>query len=505
MYEELDTKRKGRKASMLNIRLQNALTVTTPISNQSLINILLQCNIIPPSYSGMQTTANRVCSDIIEINKASMKSIRETIMQENKDCGLSDPTLIRAESDGRFNNPMFKGDTPFQAGTQVTYVMCENNSNLKRIISVFTGNKLCNAASRLRNEGSNVVCPNHPGICTANIAQDESIGNESKWSYECVKEINDTLIISHLTTDGDSKAVIGVKRAQQKDVCALKDIRHLSQTMRRYIMNTTFSPKMFVGPKAWNLKCRFAYEVTRRCVAELNSAHTMLNNHIEYIDTVMQDTINAVIMCMKGYCGYSCQNFSFVCKGLKHDHWIKRFLPRGPIVRMSGDDEMKLFSGIEILLGTDSLHRTKYLTSTQKSEAFNKVLQRVNPKSATWSRNFPGRVHTAVHITNHGFVESALIRCEKLGVPLTKGSSVIKHLKAKSIVLKRQRKVHMTHSFRQKRCATRTHKFRLHIVKHSEHVEEYEKGVSDPLPAKPNCKGPRKTGVSKIHGYADLG
>lgn len=215
MYEEHETTKRGRKGSKLNTRLQNAL-VTTPISNQSLINILLQCNIIPPSYSAMQKTANKICSEIVRINRISMKNIRETIKQENEDCGLSDPNLVRAEGDGRYNNPMFKGDTPFQAGTQVTYVMCENNSNLKRIISVFTGNKLCTTASKLRNKGHEVVCPNHSGTCTANIAQDESIGNEYKWSSECAQEVNDTLIISHFTTDGDSKAIIGVRNAKKK-------------------------------------------------------------------------------------------------------------------------------------------------------------------------------------------------------------------------------------------------------------------------------------------------
>lgn len=281
----------------------------------------------------------------------------------------------------------------------------------------------------------------------------------------------------------------------------MNDIRHLSQTMRRCLMKTVFSEKMFIGPKAVNLKRRFAYEVTNRCVAELNSAHTMLNNHIEFIQPVMADTINAVIMCLKGYCGYSCQTFSFVCKALKNDHWKKRFLPRGPIIRMNGDDEIKIFSAIEILLGTDSLYRTRFLTSAQKSEAFNKVLQRVNPKSGTWPRNFPGRVHTAVHITNHGFVESTLKRSELLGVPLTKGTAVIKHLKAKSVVEKRTRKVHLTRATKQKRCATRTHKFRINTIKH---VEEYKKETSDPLPSTSGSVKGKNTNTSYPFCYADM-
>ena len=495
IYDEVKTPNRGRKAASINIRAQNALN-TTPISNQSFINILVQMEVIPPSYSGMQKTANKVGSELIKINQESMKNIRETIYQENKDCGLINPEFIRAESDGRFNNPMFKANTPFQAGTQVTYVMIENNSNLKRIVSVFAGNKLCNTASKLRNQGEEVVCPHHAGECTANIGEADSIGNESAWSAECVKEINDILVISHLTTDGDSKAIVGVRKQQNQDVESLKDIRHLSRTMRRHILNLPFSPQMFCGPKALNLKSRFAHEVTMRCVAELESAHSMLNNHIEFIQKTMPDTINAIIMCMKGYCGQTCSKFSYVCRGLKHDHWLRRFLPKGPVIRMNCNDELHLYRGIEVLLGTESLYRTRFLTSTQKSEAFNRILQRVNPKNVTWPVNFPGRAHTAVHMCNHGFVDSAIIRCEKLQVPFTKGTSVIKYLKSKLKDEKRRRKIHLLKSSRQKRCATRNHKFRIHTGKH---CEEYKKGTTDPVPS---CSK-RKCNSVNLHDYAD--
>jgi hypothetical protein len=70
--------------------------------------------------------------------------------------------LVNVESDARYNNPIYSsGVTPFQAGTQVVQTMCENNTKNKHIVSVFLGNKLCNVASRLRNKGIVVKCPNH--------------------------------------------------------------------------------------------------------------------------------------------------------------------------------------------------------------------------------------------------------------------------------------------------------------------------------------------------------
>jgi hypothetical protein len=50
--------------------------------------------------------------------------------------------------------------------------MIENNTTDKKIVSLFTGNKLCNVASRLRGKGFNIICPNHYGLCTANLAED---------------------------------------------------------------------------------------------------------------------------------------------------------------------------------------------------------------------------------------------------------------------------------------------------------------------------------------------
>ena len=116
------------------------------------------------------------------------------------------------ESDACYNNPLFSaGTTAFQASTQVTYSVIENNTKDKKNFSLFTGNKLCNVASRLRDKGFNIICPNNDGLCTANIAEDAVIGNETAYSKQCAEEVSDYLKISHITTDGDSRAFRGAK------------------------------------------------------------------------------------------------------------------------------------------------------------------------------------------------------------------------------------------------------------------------------------------------------
>ena len=82
-------------------------------------------------------------------------------------------------------------------------------------------------------------CPHHNGHCTANLAEDAVIGNETEYSRQCTNELNDTLKIANITTDGDSKSVNGVNKAQGKGATQLRDIRHLSNSMKRAVQNCT--------------------------------------------------------------------------------------------------------------------------------------------------------------------------------------------------------------------------------------------------------------------------
>jgi hypothetical protein len=46
-----------------------------------------------------------------------------------------------------------------------------------------------------------------------------------KYSWQCTTELNDTLKIANITTDGDSKSFNGVNNAQGKGATQLRDIR----------------------------------------------------------------------------------------------------------------------------------------------------------------------------------------------------------------------------------------------------------------------------------------
>ena len=107
---------------------------------------------------------------------------------------------------------------------------------------------------------------------------------------------------------------------------------------------------------------------------------------------------------------------------------LKNFLLQNVRVKMTETVEILLYRCINLLLGPENLQKTKLLTSTKKCEAVNRSYQAVTPKATTFSRNHRGRIHGQVHKLNHGFANSALIKCGKLNALITKGSSVVKQL-----------------------------------------------------------------------------
>ena len=127
----------------------------------------------------------------------------------------------------------------------------------KNISSVATENKLCHAgALGARKSGRVQSCgvsdQSHSGTCTASIPAHQSIGDEYRWSTNCVEDLlEDDIKIKYFTTDCDSRASIaagdcytrhGIQHDRPEH---LKDIQHLGRALRRKILNTTFTTHMF--------------------------------------------------------------------------------------------------------------------------------------------------------------------------------------------------------------------------------------------------------------------
>jgi hypothetical protein len=150
---------------------------------------------------------------------------------------------------------------------------------------------------------------------------------------------------------------------------------------------------------------RVALDIKARCVADLNQSFQVHNGELYKIKEQMPCIIETILMCYKGYCGYSCKVNSFMCAGLPHNRWQQSYIARGETY----DDVDKIEKCIKILLGPQSLDMVRFLTSTQKSEAENRSYRQCNLKNVTHARNFVGRAHISAHMRNHGFANSALL------------------------------------------------------------------------------------------------
>ena len=84
----------------------------------------------------------------------------------------------------------------------------------------------------MRSRGDSVTCPGHDN-CTANIPAVDNIGNEKRWAGQCLQEIqqdSSPIILSHLTTYGNSTATLRASTQQGKNIENLKDLRHFFES-----------------------------------------------------------------------------------------------------------------------------------------------------------------------------------------------------------------------------------------------------------------------------------
>lgn len=289
--------------------------------------------------------------------------------------------------------------------------MVENVTPAKKIISVYTGNKLCQQGSRLRQKGQNVTCPNHPGRCTANLQQLDTIGDEERALHNVLDSIKPQLTIGSFTADGDSQA----HKALGPDCQIFRDTRHFGQSLKKQIERAPFSDKVFPGStkaQRTTIQKRFAADLTKRCNAEFKHCYSKTQGNIDDLKRRLTYIMDAIVSCYGGNCQL-CKKYSFACDGRSE----KFLLKPGTVLNFSDTkDESLLRQCLSFRLGAKGVALTKLNSNTQKSESVNRTYSKTNPKLLTWSRNFSPRIHSAVHLRNNGFATSTTTKLRAVGV-----------------------------------------------------------------------------------------
>ena len=123
LYEEVvDQRRRGPRTAALNLGVQVGLA-NSMIGSTAFRNTLMAANVPPPSARSMQRSANKVSETITHLNKQDMAAQRKHLRDINEARGLGRDAPIRAEGDGRYNNPLTNGQgrTLLQPATQAVY------------------------------------------------------------------------------------------------------------------------------------------------------------------------------------------------------------------------------------------------------------------------------------------------------------------------------------------------------------------------------------------------
>lgn len=504
LFDEVDTGKRGRKAADANVRLQLGLA-TQGVGQTGTRHLLSAMNIKPPARTSMQKMANKINPEIVKANQADMKNIREDLKDKNSKMGRP-RNVIDVEADGRYNNSWGSGwgKTPTQPATQCSYLVCENVTEEKKVISVGTWSRLCTCDVKSKYGP-------HKESCPADMASNSVMGNEKLYLGECIGEINaDDISIRYLTMDGDFKTRRLLQTILQPDptvdVAVLYCLRHLNKLLQKTARNQNFSAKMFPGRlKADRQQSQslFSYDLEQRVQAEMDTAHKLnydTNKQINFA-SYLYDTIE------KCYMGDHslCHKYSLVCTP---DHpWQRPMINTSSslnhiqaFINPTVDDTRKLREVLNIRLSRQAVLSTCKNTTQNKCEATNRGISKSNPKHILHKRNFAGRVHAEVHAVNNGPGASLLQLSEALNVPIPSKSPVVSSLKQvdkerqyqkkreKSLAYKTRRaelkRLHYT-SVLQRKAETDTYK------KHSDVMESLygpEETLSQPSQEHSYCK-----------------
>lgn len=513
LYEEAPrTGKRGRRFAAPNLAFAAGLT-HTGIGPTGARRLLISQGMPAPSATSMQKTAAKVADQLTDLNKADMKSEREFLKKINKVRGLPEDAPIRVESDARYNNPLYAsvGKTPTHAATQQVLTVAENSTKEKKILSVAVRNKLCQigALAQRRRGLHHLPCKTeagHSGHCSATIAQDEQIGDEYQAMQQSVRDLQeDGINIAAVTTDGDSRAFKAVGDMQPQDQPApirLQDTRHLSEAQRRATNNTAFSDGMFPGKTKADremAKGRFAHDVAKRCTAEFDAAFTRHKGDTSRMVRTLSFATDAILLCYAG--NHSrCGRHSLVCAGTKSRMWKTAFMRHLPgDLKPNEKDIDHLRQCVAMRLSPKAVMVTRYRTTTQKSEWFNRLISLRQPKNMTFSRTGESRIHSTVHQANRGPGESLSIQMERMGVPVRPGTRRAKQL----YVLQQRHQCFRSYPKRQTWKERRAWKRELAYARYDANLAEkcYKKGMSSNT--RPTLAGPSQRD-RRDHSYCHV-
>lgn len=398
----------------------------------------------PASRRGMQKVSNDAADLILSLNKKDLSERRDQLKKINEARGLGTDATISTEFDGVYGNAFFASKyTPGLGASYGAGLLCENMTKKKQVIAVSVQNKLCSTAAPRRKKGLPAVCPDH-ATCTANLRYSANI-SEEEMGKDCARQVSSQdLRISHVTTDGDARAMKGIQQAVKEvwpkhdDIVKYNDGMHLGQCQRRAVKANSkkFSKLMFGQISAKEREVAITAlgnDIQDRCHQTHGLIYNLCKRDSEKVKHKMPAVIEGMLDCYSGVRDHTgCRNSKYVgalCHGKRNKLWCDRSdhlrLKGIKKLRMTVRDRMLLKNIIEMKLGSKALDSLEQRKTTQGCESRNSAIRANVIRSRRWPRLVEAKVHSAVHRCNNGPHKSTEAKLKQAGCRITRSTEKV--------------------------------------------------------------------------------
>ena len=492
LYTEAEkTGARGPSSAAASYTLQSAL-MDTPIGNRrAQILMAAGMDIPPPSRRGMQKISNIVGQKTTELSTEHMKQKVAEVKSISNPGSATDEISVAV--DARYNS-LTIGSTkkPGQAASQAIAVACETQTPQQYIVSAVLQNKLCWVGAWLKNRGMEVSCPGGHEGCTANISKPAPLSE-----FEMGKTIGSDLalqgaLVKFATTDGDGKSALGIEQSIKTleplwKVERLADPQHLSRSQFRTCNSSTFSYGMFPGKTQLQKKQSqkvFSQDVKARCSLVLHELFKQCCGDLLLLKTRLPKVLQTTVMCYNGDCS-KCRQHSMVCSGGLTNSWWLRSMYLGPNniteLNMNDQDRKLLTEILKMRLSEETVMKTRFGTSTQKCESFNRSLSVSLPKNVSYGRNAIGRLSSTILRSNMGIEKSSVAKAELFGVTFSKDTrKVMKQLHKESI---HHKSYQSRPDVKRRAVLSRGRSIYEHSKYQGKQSSGYQRGQLDPKPS----------------------
>ena len=430
LYREIESNKRGRKRSSLNLALGASL-VGSSIQAAQATEVFLGLGISPGSERNINANVAEAADIIENLADQSMASECEALEGEEG---------VRVSEDCMYNNPVGgEPSNPYPRGTIKFSHMISHpkgkNKGKHKILSFKITTKNCRKSYfEMRKGRKPLPCPNHPG-CTADIGQGEPISREADdipYHAEKLKNVR----VGEVTTDGDCSMGTAIPDAFGPDTKHTHDFRHVGQSMTRCLNNLQWSDGAFgeklTQKEKQQIKSKFNADLKWRINAEINARVERMSLEMdtdskEFYDALadsLAEIPRVCIDCVAADCDEDCTDNSEICIGGLHRRH-KRNLMGERKLTLSENDIVKMEN---IILckrtGIAALQDSTPATSTQVNEATNRAVIKRVPKSVTYSRSLRGRGKRYVLDKNMGSAAAGLIISKAIGHHISKAVEI---------------------------------------------------------------------------------